>query len=75
MGLSFLLVFLCIFFLWPTFDLEKNVVLYISQLLLLLTQLQLTFTANNLLTFFVAFESLLIPMIVMISIWGCCVRG
>jgi len=70
MGLSGFLIFLCIFFLWPTFELEKNMVLYVSQLILLLTQLQLTFTAVNLLTFFVAFESLLIPMILMISIWG-----
>jgi len=70
MGLSLLLIFLCILFLWPTVELEKNIVLYISQLLLLLTQLQMTFTAANLLTFFVAFESLLIPMILMIAVWG-----
>ena len=70
MGLAGFLIFLCIFFLWPTFAMEKNIVLYVSQLILLLTQLQLTFTAVNLLTFFVAFESLLIPMIIMISIWG-----
>ena len=30
----------------------------------------MTFAAANLLTFFLAFESLLIPMIIMISIWG-----
>jgi NADH-quinone oxidoreductase subunit M len=70
MCLSGLLIFLCILFLWPTFELEKNIVLYLSQLILLLTQLQLTFTAGDLLTFFVAFESLLIPMIIMITIWG-----
>jgi len=70
MGLSGLLIFLCIFFLWPTMELEKNLVLYVSQLILLLPQLQITFTAVNLLTFFVAFESLLIPMIIMIAIWG-----
>ena len=69
-GLGMLLIFLCILFLWPTFELEKNIILYVSQLLLLLTQLQITFTAANLLTFFVAFESLLIPIIIMISIWG-----
>lgn len=70
MGLSLLLIFLCVLFLWPTIELEKNIVLYLSQLLLLLTQLQMTFTAANLLTFFVAFESLLIPMILMIAVWG-----
>lgn len=70
MGLSMILVFLCILFLWPTFELEKNLVLYVSQLLILLAQLQMTFAAANLLTFFLAFESLLIPMIIMISIWG-----
>jgi len=70
MGLSLFLIFLCIFFLWPTMELEKNLVFYISQLIILLTQLQMTFTAVNLLTFFVAFESLLIPMIIMIAIWG-----
>lgn len=70
MGLSFLLFFLCIIFLWPTLELDVNKTLYIAQLFLLLTQLQATFTAANLLTFFVAFESLLIPMIIMIAIWG-----
>jgi len=70
MGLSLLLIFLSILFLWPTMELEKNLILYVSQLFLLLTQLQMTFTASNLLTFFIAFESLLIPMIIMISIWG-----
>jgi NADH-quinone oxidoreductase subunit M len=70
MGLSFLLIFLCIVFLWPTLELDVNKTLYISQLFLLLTQLQATFTAANLLTFFVAFESLLIPMMIMIAIWG-----
>jgi len=49
---------------------RKNLILYLSQLILLLTQLQLTFSAANLLTFFIAFESLLIPMIIMISVWG-----
>lgn len=70
MGLSGLLIFLCLIFLWPTFNVDKNIILYISQLLLLLIQLQITFTTNNLLTFFVAFESLLIPMIILISLWG-----
>jgi len=70
MGLGALLIFLCILFLWPTFTIEKNIILYISQLLMILTQIQMTFTAANLLTFFVAFESLLIPMVIMISIWG-----
>ena len=70
MGLSLLLIFLCVLFLWPTIELEKNIILYLSQLFLLLTQLQMTFTAANLLTFFVAFESLLIPMILMIAVWG-----
>jgi NADH:ubiquinone oxidoreductase subunit 4 (subunit M) len=63
-------IFLCILFLWPTFTIEKNIILYVSQLLMILTQIQMTFTAANLLTFFVAFESLLIPMIIMISVWG-----
>ena len=70
MGLSLLLICLCILFLWPTLELDVNRSLYISQLFLLLTQLQATFTSANLLTFFVAFESLLIPMMIMIAIWG-----
>jgi NADH:ubiquinone oxidoreductase subunit 4 (subunit M) len=70
MGLSALLIFLCLVFLWPTFNVDKNILLYISQLLILLVQLQVTFTTNSLLTFFVAFESLLIPMIILISLWG-----
>ncbi len=70
MGLTMLLVFLCIFFLWPTFEYDKNIVLYVSQLLLLLSQLNITFTTLDILTFFIAFESLLIPMIIMIAFWG-----
>jgi len=49
---------------------DKNFTLYISQLVLLLVQLQLTFTALDIFTFFLAFESLLIPMIIMIALWG-----
>ena len=70
MGLGLLLISLCILFLWPTLELDVNRNLYVSQLVLLLTQLQATFTASDLLTFFVAFESLLIPMMIMIAIWG-----
>ncbi len=70
MGLTMLLVFLCIFFLWPTFEYDKNIVLYVSQLLLLLSQLNITFTTLDILTFFIAFESLLILMIIMIAFWG-----
>jgi proton-translocating NADH-quinone oxidoreductase chain M len=70
MGLSFFLIALCILFLWPTIELEKNILLYFSQLILLIFQLQITFSSANLLVFFIAFESLLIPMVIMITIWG-----
>jgi len=70
MFLTFLLIVLCIIFLWPTMYSDKNFILYISQLVLLLVLLQLTFSATNLFTFFLAFESLLIPMIIMIALWG-----
>ena len=70
MGLSLLLIFLCFLFLWPTFVNDNNKTLYINLLLLLLVQLQGTFTAGSLLGFFVFFESLLIPMLIMIVIWG-----
>lgn len=70
MVLTYLLIALCIIFLWPTMYSDKNFVLYISQLVLLLVLLQLTFSATNLFTFFLAFESLLIPMIIMIALWG-----
>ena len=70
MGLTFLLLSLCIFFLFPLFELEKNIHIYLLQLLILFPQLQITFTTNNLLTFFVAFESLLIPMILLITLFG-----
>ena len=71
MILSFALVVLCIFFLWPTLiETDTNGKMYVIQLLLLLFQLQLTFTSSNLLVFFIAFESLLIPMIMMIAVWG-----
>lgn len=69
-GLSLLLMYLSFLFLWPTFYSDKNKTLYITQLLLLLTQLQGTFTAASLLGFFIFFESLLIPMLIMIAIWG-----
>jgi len=68
--LSYLLVSLCVYFLWNTMRADKNFILYISQLILLLLQLQLTFTAIDIFTFFLAFESLLIPMIIMIALWG-----
>lgn len=70
MGLGLILMYLSFLFLWPTFHIDKNKTLYITQLLLLLTQLQATFTAGSLLGFFIFFESLLIPMLVMIVIWG-----
>jgi proton-translocating NADH-quinone oxidoreductase chain M len=70
MWLSYLLVCLCVYFLWSTMRNDKNFTLYISQLILLLVQLQLTFTALDIFTFFLAFESLLIPMIIMIALWG-----
>lgn len=70
MFLTFLLIALCIVFLWPTMFTDKNFILYISQLVLLLVMLQLTFSASNLFSFFLAFESLLIPMIIMIALWG-----
>jgi proton-translocating NADH-quinone oxidoreductase chain M len=70
MFLTFLLIVLCIVFLWPTMYTDKNFILYISQLVVLLVMLQLTFSATNLFTFFLAFESLLIPMIIMIALWG-----
>ena len=70
MGLSLLLIYLSFLFLWPTFEMDNNKTLYINLLLLLLVQLQGTFTAGSLLGFFVFFESLLIPMLIMIVIWG-----
>lgn len=69
-GLSMILVFLCLIFLWPTIENDNNIVLYLSQLLILLMQLQVTFTTLDILTFFIAFESLLIPMIILIAVWG-----
>jgi proton-translocating NADH-quinone oxidoreductase chain M len=68
--LTYILITACIFFLWKHVRIDNNFILYISQLLLLTTQLQLTFTALDLLTFFLAFESLLIPMIILIALWG-----
>ena len=68
--LTALLISLCVFFLVPLFGYEKNISLYLSQLVLLLTQLQITFTTDNLLIFFLAFESLLIPIIIIITLFG-----
>jgi proton-translocating NADH-quinone oxidoreductase chain M len=64
--LSSFLIFLCILFVWES-ELLKE---YIIALLLIDLLLLLVFSALDLLLFYVFFESILIPMYLMIGVWG-----
>jgi NADH-quinone oxidoreductase subunit M len=66
--LSTLLVFLCLIFIW-----KENKTLYKEyaiNLLIIEFLLLIIFSSNNLLLFYVAFEGILIPMFLIIGIWG-----
>ncbi len=64
--LSCLLIFLCILFIWDEVKFRE----YSLNLLLIGLFLALIFTVEDLLLFYVFFEAILIPMYLVIGIWG-----
>jgi len=64
--LSCLLIFLCILFIWDEAKFKE----YAINLLLIGLFLALIFTVEDLLLFYVFFEAILIPMYLVIGIWG-----
>ena len=64
--LSSFLIFLCVLFIWQ----EKNFKQYAIALLLLDFLLLLVFSVLDLLLFYIAFEAILIPMYLIIGVWG-----
>ena len=64
--LSSFLIFLCILFLWETNLLKE----YIIALLLIDLFLLLVFSALDVLIFYICFEAILIPMYLIIGVWG-----
>jgi len=64
--LSALLILLCIIFIWD----EKNFKLYAITLLIIELLLLLIFTVLDLFLFYIYFEAILIPMYLIIGVWG-----
>lgn len=64
--LSSLLIFICILFIWN----EKNFKEYAINLFLIESFLLIIFSSLNLLVFYIFFEAVLIPMFLVIGIWG-----
>lgn len=64
--LSCLLIFLCILFIWDEVKFKD----YSINLLLIGLLLALIFTIEDLLLFYVCFEAILIPMFLIIGVWG-----
>lgn len=64
--LSCLLIFLCVLFIWDETKFKE----YSINLLLIGLFLALIFTIEDLLLFYVFFEAILIPMYVVIGVWG-----
>lgn len=69
-GLTILIISLCLLFLRSVLIVETSLKLYVSLLLSILFLLNLVFLTPNLVVFFIAFESLLLPIIFLISLWG-----
>jgi proton-translocating NADH-quinone oxidoreductase chain M len=70
--LNILLFLICLIFIKPIIinNYEKNVNIYVILLLFIFFLLNIVFTADNILIFFLAFESLLVPFVLLIGIWG-----
>jgi proton-translocating NADH-quinone oxidoreductase chain M len=68
--LTHFLLVICIFLMVPTLAVDSKAYLGIGLLVLLWFQLVITFLAADLFLFFVAFESLMIPLLFLIGIWG-----
>lgn len=64
--LSSLLIFICILFIWN----ESNFKNYSLSLLFIGFFLSLVFTAQDLLFFYISFEAILIPMFLIVGVWG-----
>jgi NADH-quinone oxidoreductase subunit M len=64
------LLMVCLLLLVPSLAVDPKAYLGIAVLALLWWQLIVTFLAQDLLLFFVAFESLMIPLLFLIGIWG-----
>jgi len=64
--LSTLLIFLCILFIWN----ESNFKEYVINLLLIEFFLLIIFSVLDLMLFYIFFEAILIPMFLIIGIWG-----
>ena len=64
--LTLILTFLCILFIWNEYSVKNYIILLIAVKVLLF----LTFTTFNLFLFYVFFECILIPMYLMIGLWG-----
>ena len=64
--LTLILTFLCILFIWNEYSVKNYIILLIAVKILLF----LTFTTFNLFLFYVFFECILIPMYLMIGLWG-----
>ena len=69
-ALNILLLSLCLYIIIPTHEIEPQIHIYYGLLLCLITLLNIVFLAADILTFFLAFESILIPIILIIGIWG-----
>jgi NADH-quinone oxidoreductase subunit M len=66
--LSTFLVLICIIFLYP--QKKKNMKMYLASFILLESFLIGTFSAIDLFSFYIFFESILIPMYLIIGFWG-----
>jgi proton-translocating NADH-quinone oxidoreductase chain M len=64
--LSSFLIFLCLLFIWP----ENNFKTYAICLLFIELLLLLVFSVMDLFFFYIFFEAILIPMFVIIGVWG-----
>jgi len=64
--LTSLLIFLCVLFVWEDFYLKE----YLINLLLIELLLLLVFSVLDLFLFYIFFEAILIPMYLIIGIWG-----
>lgn len=68
--LSSLLIFLCILFLVNSQNDDNNIKNYLLNLLIIELFLLLVFSVTDLFLFYVFFEAILIPMYLLIGIWG-----
>jgi NADH-quinone oxidoreductase subunit M len=68
--LSMLMVVLCVVYSWNHFPEPHNPKAFLALVLLLEVGMNGTFTAQDLILFFVFFEVVLLPMFFMIGVWG-----